>query len=299
MNGYLPDEAAVLDKAFATYPRIADYVATVARPDMVAVDQTVDQHRIPGGCDGVWHQEGVCEATFADITTPGAALVVNVSSEEDRTTHLVIWEGNDGRDLLRTTNRADTVAFASWPGRESLVIRSGGRSERSPIRRPIRRPPLAPGQHQPDDKHRHHRHRHGDPERVPRLRPGGVAPQHRHQRPRGQHHPGDQRPLDRAQRRPVPPLFHGCHRSGPFRPVSERPMSVRYGAGGDVRRRRGGAVLHGAVGPAGRGADHPCPVDADCHPQGRAASIRVLKDRYGVGQLRATRIQSDLKARMS
>ncbi|MFF7192682.1 hypothetical protein ACFZAM_03055 [Streptomyces sp. NPDC008079] len=55
----------------------------------------------------------MCEATFADITTPGATLVVNVSSEEDRTTHLVIWEGNDGRDLLRTTNRADAVAFAT------------------------------------------------------------------------------------------------------------------------------------------------------------------------------------------
>ena len=88
----------------------AEYVVTET---VTVVDEpAVEQHRIPG-CDGAWHYDGVCEATLADIATPGATLVVNVSSEEDLTTHLVVWEGNDGRDLLRTTSRTEAAAFAA------------------------------------------------------------------------------------------------------------------------------------------------------------------------------------------
>ncbi len=78
--------------------------------EMVAPTEQ-DAHRIPG-CDGRWHFDGVCETTLADLATPGASLVVTVSAEVDQTMQLVVWEGDDGRDLIRTSSPAEARAFA-------------------------------------------------------------------------------------------------------------------------------------------------------------------------------------------
>lgn len=112
VNGYLPTETAVLDTAFATYKRTAEYVVT-APASVAEVTVPVESFvcRVPG-CDGVWHNDGVCETTLADVTTPNASLIVNVSAEDDETVQLVVWEGSDGRDLIRTTDQAQARAFA-------------------------------------------------------------------------------------------------------------------------------------------------------------------------------------------
>ncbi|MFJ2631082.1 hypothetical protein ACIO6U_03835 [Streptomyces sp. NPDC087422] len=66
------------------------------------------------GCNGSWHDEDICDTVLADTATPaGASLIAEVEASPTEPTTLVVWEGEDGRDLLRTTNRADAVAFAT------------------------------------------------------------------------------------------------------------------------------------------------------------------------------------------
>ena len=64
------------------------------------------------GCDGQWHGQDMCDVVLADLSTAGASLIAEVDSVDGGPVELVVWEGADGRDLLRTSDPAAGHAFA-------------------------------------------------------------------------------------------------------------------------------------------------------------------------------------------
>jgi hypothetical protein len=88
VNGYLPTEADVLDDAFTTYPRTADYVAPEPVP-------AVDDCRIPT-CDGTWHYDGTCTAQLGEVQFEGAdvALPAELVADESGAPHIVAFAYN-------------------------------------------------------------------------------------------------------------------------------------------------------------------------------------------------------------
>jgi hypothetical protein len=64
------------------------------------------------GCDGRWHDDDMCDVVLADLQGEGVSLIAEVDSVEGGPVELVVWEGEDGRDLLRTTSPAAGHAFA-------------------------------------------------------------------------------------------------------------------------------------------------------------------------------------------
>lgn len=64
------------------------------------------------GCDGRWHNDDMCDVVLADLAGDGASLIAEVDSVDGGPLELVVWEGEDGRDLLRTSNPAAGRAFA-------------------------------------------------------------------------------------------------------------------------------------------------------------------------------------------
>lgn len=108
VNGFLPAESAVLDVAFATYKRTAEYVLTET---VTTADEPAEvECRIPG-CDGTWHYDDMCDVVLADMSTAGVDLIAEVDSVDGGPVELVVWEG-EGRDLLRTSDPAAGRAFA-------------------------------------------------------------------------------------------------------------------------------------------------------------------------------------------
>lgn len=65
------------------------------------------------GCTGTWHDEDICDVVLADLATPGASLIAEVNIEPGAAPQLVVWEGADGRDLIRTHDRAAGHDFAN------------------------------------------------------------------------------------------------------------------------------------------------------------------------------------------
>lgn len=63
-------------------------------------------------CTGSWHGEDICDAILAELPTQGATLIAEVSVEPEKTPELVVWEGNDGRDLIRTHDGTAAAQFA-------------------------------------------------------------------------------------------------------------------------------------------------------------------------------------------
>ncbi|BBA99256.1 hypothetical protein RVR_5797 [Actinacidiphila reveromycinica] len=64
-------------------------------------------------CNGSWHDENICDTVLADTATPaGAALIAELEASPTMPTTLVVWEGSDGRDLMRTSDQAEARAFA-------------------------------------------------------------------------------------------------------------------------------------------------------------------------------------------
>lgn len=64
------------------------------------------------GCDGRWHNDDMCNVVLADLAGDGASLIAEVDSVNGGPVQLVVWEGEDGRDLLRTSDPAASRAFA-------------------------------------------------------------------------------------------------------------------------------------------------------------------------------------------
>jgi hypothetical protein len=67
--------------------------------------------RIPG-CNGYWHADDMCDVVLADLAGDSATLIAEVDTIDGGPVQLVVWEGEDGRDLLRTSDPAAGRAFA-------------------------------------------------------------------------------------------------------------------------------------------------------------------------------------------
>jgi hypothetical protein len=121
VNGFLPAETAVLDKAFTTYKRTAEYV--MAETETTADEPTVEAHRIPG-CDGVWHHEGLCEIALDRLPLSDGDLNVTVNAHDGKPVELAVWQDFAG-DLLRTYGRGEALAFADRIRRLADSIEQG------------------------------------------------------------------------------------------------------------------------------------------------------------------------------
>jgi hypothetical protein len=64
------------------------------------------------GCDGRWHCDGICDVVLSDLQGDGASLIAEVEAGPALPATLVVWEGADGRDLIRTTDAVAGHAFA-------------------------------------------------------------------------------------------------------------------------------------------------------------------------------------------
>ncbi|MFJ5306160.1 hypothetical protein [Streptomyces sp. NPDC088350] len=75
VNGYLPAETDVLDEAFTTYKRTAEYVVEAAPVE------AEDGCRIPA-CVGTWHYDKTCVAGLAEVAFdgPDVALAAELSA---------------------------------------------------------------------------------------------------------------------------------------------------------------------------------------------------------------------------
>ncbi|MFF7158094.1 hypothetical protein [Streptomyces sp. NPDC008139] len=113
VNGYLPAEAAVLDKAFVTYPRTAEYVVT--ETDTTADEPIADQHRIPG-CDGRWHHtDGGCVATVAEMPLGDQGKVyADLVALDDEPVNIVVYNfdlhTDDTQGRFTTSDEVRTMA---------------------------------------------------------------------------------------------------------------------------------------------------------------------------------------------
>jgi hypothetical protein len=63
-------------------------------------------------CDGRWHDDGICDVVLSDLQGDGASLIAEVEAGPALPATLVVWEGADGRDLIRTTDPGAGHAFA-------------------------------------------------------------------------------------------------------------------------------------------------------------------------------------------
>lgn len=70
VNGYLPAEVEVLDEAFTTYKRTAEYVVEPAA-------ETEQPVCLLPGCDGAWHHDGTCTVRLPEVEFDGADVVLS------------------------------------------------------------------------------------------------------------------------------------------------------------------------------------------------------------------------------
>lgn len=109
VNGYLPADTAILDDAYTSYPRTADYVA----PDGPVID---DACRIPA-CDGTWHEYGDCAAQLGEARFDGqdVCLSAELAAEGDNSPAVVAFvfnmTGSETRRQMR--DRASAAAFTA------------------------------------------------------------------------------------------------------------------------------------------------------------------------------------------
>lgn len=89
VNGYLPAEVDVLDEAFTTYKRTAEYVA----PEPVVEEEYACQ--LPG-CDGSWHYDSSCVVHLTEVAFDGkdTALSAELSVTPGGTPSIVAFDYN-------------------------------------------------------------------------------------------------------------------------------------------------------------------------------------------------------------
>lgn len=121
VNGYLPTETDVLDEAFTTYKRTAEYVATAPAAAPSAVETSTEDAprreacRIPG-CDGAWHYDGTCVAALGELAfDDSGVLPVELVEDEDGTREIVAFAfGLNPFNLRRgMRDHASALAFAN------------------------------------------------------------------------------------------------------------------------------------------------------------------------------------------
>lgn len=81
VNGYLPAETDVLDEAFGTYKRTAEYVA----PEPATDPSEGYACRLPS-CDGSWHIDGTCAVALPDVEFDADAISVLAAELADEGT---------------------------------------------------------------------------------------------------------------------------------------------------------------------------------------------------------------------
>jgi hypothetical protein len=96
--------------------------------------------RVPG-CTGSWHDDDICDVVFADLAGPGSALIVEVSVEPGETAEAIVWEGTEGRNLLRTRDQAEAVAFADKLRALAAAVDTGAALLAGPSARPAKPDP--------------------------------------------------------------------------------------------------------------------------------------------------------------
>lgn len=114
VNGYLPTETDVLDEAFTTYKRTAEYVVTAepaSEPSPVEVSSTeTDGCRLPG-CDGTWHYSGECVVPLGEVGFDGPESVLPAEMVHDETgPHIVAFAFDMGAKNLRREMRDQDAA---------------------------------------------------------------------------------------------------------------------------------------------------------------------------------------------
>lgn len=89
VNGYLPAEVDVLDEAFTTYKRTAEYVA----PEPAAAEEYAC--RLPS-CDGTWHYDEQCVAQLGEVQFDGVDVAVpaELVAGPDDGAHIVAFAYN-------------------------------------------------------------------------------------------------------------------------------------------------------------------------------------------------------------